>query len=107
MSFTFFLTVIGWVIFRADNMSQAMDFITAMFSNQIGDISLTSGRFCLLGGVALLMIEWLQREKTHALELPVNKIFKYRAVRWGLYLFLVILIDRFAGVDQTFIYFQF
>lgn len=34
-------------------------------------------------------------------------IFKYRLIRWFIYIGIVILIDQYAGVDQTFIYFQF
>jgi len=107
MSLTFLLAVIGWVIFRADNMAQACHFLYAMFTNGWGNIMLTSGRVCFLAGLALLLVEWLQRERTHALQISSEGLFRYRPIRWLTYLALIIMIDQFAGTDQTFIYFQF
>ncbi len=105
--FTFLLAVVGWIIFRSDNIQQSIDMLSSMFTNNIGNISMISGRICLLGGVALLIVEWFQREKEHALQLPTNGIFKFRVTRWTLYLLLIVIIDQFGGKDQTFIYFQF
>ena len=107
MSMTFFLAVIGWIIFRADTMAQAVDYIYTMFTNRMFDISALYGKtYCLLCFV-LLIIEWLQRDKQHSLEFPDIKAFRYRTVRWCIYYAIVAIIAMYAGSNQTFIYFQF
>ena len=107
MTLTFMLAVLGWIIFRAENMSQAMDFISLMFLNDFGSFSAVQWKTCLASCFILLAVEWLQRTKDHALQFPNLRVFQYRAIRWLVYLGLIILIDQYAGVDQTFIYFQF
>ena len=104
---TFFLAVIGWVIFRAENMSQAISYLTAMFSNKFIDVSALYGWQYLCMGLTLLVVEWLQRDKLHALQLPQNKLFGMRLARWCVYYLILFVIIRFAGASQTFIYFQF
>ena len=105
MALTFFFAVIGWIIFRAESMTQAIDYLTAMITNQFYDPSIHLGGkyFCL----ALLIIEWLQRDKQHALQFPNIRPFKYRIVRWGIYYLILLAIAKFTGTTQTFIYFQF
>lgn len=104
---TFFLAVIGWIIFRAESMTQAVDYFSAMFSNKFFDLSLLYGKAYLCYGIVLLFIEWLQRDKQHALQFSNIKPFKYRAVRWSVYYLIIIAISLCSGTSQTFIYFQF
>ena len=52
-----------------------------------------------------LVIEWLQREKQHALEFA--KLKMPRLVRWSIYSFIVFVLFIFGGKEQEFIYFQF
>ena len=65
------------------------------------------GEKYLAFGLALLLVEWLQREKQHALQFSAIKPFSYRPVRWGIYYIILLVIAQFAGSSQTFIYFQF
>jgi hypothetical protein len=58
-------------------------------------------------GLLLLFIEWLQRDKQHALQFSDAKPFNSRLVRWGVYYLILAIIIRFTGESQTFIYFQF
>lgn len=104
---TFFLAVIGWIIFRAESMPQAADYLRAMVSNRFFDASEIQGitLWCLI--IGLFVAEWLQRDKQHALQLPDIKPFNYRIVRWAVYYLLLIIIAVHAGSSQTFIYFQF
>lgn len=104
---TFFLAVIGWIIFRAENMTQAVDFFSTMVTHDFGNLFAVQWKTCLAACLILMVVEWLQRTKEHVLQLPDVGMFRYRPVRWLIYLGLVILIDLYAGVDQTFIYFQF
>ena len=107
MALTFFLTVIGWIIFRAETMAQAVDYFTAMVSNKFFDASALFGVTCTCFGIVLLAIEWLQRDKQHALQFSDVKPFNYRLVRWCIYYIIIMIIACYAGTSQTFIYFQF
>lgn len=104
---TFFLAVIGWIIFRAQSMTQAVDYLTAMVCNRFFDASMLYGKNYVLLGFLLLGVEWLQRDKQHALQLPCNGLFRHKAVRYILYIFIAILCLTSYGESQTFIYFQF
>lgn len=102
---TFGLTVIAWVFFRAENLNSAFAYLKGMFSStiftkpQIFPIDVIA----LLG--AFLVVEWLQREKQHALQIDGFKI--PRTVRWGIYYAVMLAIAIFGGTQQEFIYFQF
>jgi D-alanyl-lipoteichoic acid acyltransferase DltB (MBOAT superfamily) len=107
ITLTFSLAVIGWILFRAESMSQAADYFSAMINNpflhgaEMPDLSILY--ICLLFFIA----EWLQRDKQHVLQFPDIKIFRYRAVRWCIYYILIICIIVYTGKSQDFIYFQF
>ena len=104
---TFFLAIIGWIIFRAESINQAFHYISSIFTNPfIGD-GIVDGKKWIIAGILLLCVEWLQREKQHALELPVTGMFRYRIVRWAIYYAIICMIINFAGSSQSFIYFQF
>lgn len=107
MTLTFLLAVVGWIIFRSESMTQAVGYFAAMLGNRFFDASQLPGLNYLCFGLLLLAVEWLQRDKQHALQFPDNKLFRYRVVRWGVYYLVFALIARFAGDSQTFIYFQF
>ena len=105
MAITFFFAVIGWIIFRAESMTQAMDYIYCMITNPIiGDKIF--GKWVVWGSL-LLAVEWLQRDKQHALQFKHSYIFKYALARYAVYIFLIALIWENTGKVQTFIYFQF
>ena len=105
MLLTFFFVVIGWIIFRAESMPQAIDILSSIITQPMTfDIP---DKQCLLFGLVLLFIEWLQKDKQHALQFPAKGIFRYRHVRWGIYYLILFVIMRYTGSSQTFIYFQF
>ena len=104
---TFFLAVIGWIIFRAETITQAVEYLSAMLTNKFFDASILPGKAYLLSGLFLLLIEWLQRDKQHALQFPNNIVFRKRTARWAVYVIIYLLIVSFTGQSQTFIYFQF
>ena len=105
MALTFFFAVIGWIIFRANSMSQAVDYLYCMFTNPFfGDKIF--GKWVVWGSL-LLLVEWIQRDKQHVLQLKHSYIFKYALARYAVYILLVALIWKNTGKVQTFIYFQF
>lgn len=107
MALTFFLIVVGFVIFRSETMAQAMDYFSAMVTNRFYDSSAMYGVNYLFWGLALLAVEWLQRDKQHALQFTSRKPWGYRLVRWGIYYAILVIMACYAGTSQTFIYFQF
>ncbi len=107
IALTFFLAVIGWIIFRAETMDQAVSYLAAMFSNKLFDVSAIYGVRELCFGFSLLTVEWLQRGKQHALQFSDIRPFNYRFVRWVIYYIILVMIAVLAGASQTFIYFQF
>jgi alginate O-acetyltransferase complex protein AlgI len=114
MTLTFVLTVLAWVFFRANTVSDAFAIFGRIFSSfhkvSILELRSLANSFWVttahIALVALLIIvEWLQRDKQHALQFDNLKI--PRLVRWGYYYFIVFLIFYFSGTQQDFIYFQF
>lgn len=106
---TFFLTTIGWIIFRSNNISEAFSFITRMFTTYSFENNLECGKgiYYLFIGFVMLATEWVQRDKNHALQLNEKHLFKYQPMRWSIYIFIVLTIVFFQGNSQTFLYFQF
>ena len=108
MVITFVLAVIGWIIFRCEDMNQAVHFIGHMFSSLTDGPLLIYGRKGLYMGVIVLLVEWLQRDKQHALEMnPARGLLKFTAVRYLIYIAILLAMFFMAGQVQTFIYFQF
>lgn len=104
---TFFFVVIGWIIFRADTITEAYHFISNIFTHSFWGLGFIDGRKWLIAGIAVLCIEWLQRNKHHALDFPAKNIFRYRFTRWCVYYMLFYLITNYSAHSQSFIYFQF
>lgn len=106
MVVTFFLAVIGWIIFRAETIHQAWDYMVCMVTKFHFTMP-AHGKDPLIYIGILLVIEWLQREKQFGLQLEEKGIFRYRAVRWAIYYIVFITTFLLAGQQEEFIYFQF
>jgi alginate O-acetyltransferase complex protein AlgI len=105
---TFFLTLIAWVFFRADNIGHAFQYITEIFSPTLFVIPEVLSikmilTFLLIG--FFILCEWVQREKQHALQFAGRKSGVF--TRWAFYFGLVVAIVWLKGNVQDFIYFQF
>ena len=108
MILTFFLAVIGWIIFRAETMTQAWQYVSRMFTTPIEGNSVNSLKYTFFFVVIMLLAEWVQRDKQHALEfVKPQGILKYRVARWSIYMIVLMLTLVFAGEQSQFIYFQF
>jgi D-alanyl-lipoteichoic acid acyltransferase DltB (MBOAT superfamily) len=107
---TFMLITIGLVIFRANNIEDAMNYIYRILSTSLISVPVFIDRSRVLTTVILLiifiLIEWVEQGKQYAiadLELKFN-----RTARWALYAFLIFLIGLcMRTVETPFIYFQF
>ncbi|MEO1349023.1 MAG: MBOAT family protein [Cyanobacteria bacterium J06635_15] len=108
MGLTFSATVLAWIFFRAETVSQAVAYVLGMFTTSLLSLpEVLSIKICLIAGIIIifLMIEWVQREKRHALQLNSKDIPK--PARWALYWGIVLCIIWLGGNQQNFIYFQF
>lgn len=106
---TFTFVLVGWIIFRAENVTQlgsiaAKLFTAEGFFNLYGS-GLRPDIFVFIGFMQI--VEWIQRSKQHALQFPDFSVFRYRFVRVGIYYFLIILMWVAYSSAQEFIYFQF
>jgi len=105
MSLTFFLSVIAWVFFRAENVSHALSYLSEIFSLSLfTKMEVRTGNTLLLI-LVFVIIEWIGRESQYAIE---NIGIKWkRPLRLAFYYALIVAIFWFAGKEQQFIYFQF
>ena len=109
---TFFILLIGMIIFRANDITHAIDYICSLFNQSIIDLpniytlGLSQNKviYTLLFILLLQLVDWIQRKREFGLE--ISNI-KYRSVRWSIYVSLILLFSVFAGEQQEFIYFQF
>ncbi len=106
---TFTFITIGWIIFRADNVSIAFSYIANIFSYSIFQlpiidhfINLWNLMAALISIILLLFVEWCNREK-NGLEISIKSKF----LRWSFYIILIIMMIEMGGAQQDFIYFQF
>jgi len=108
--FTFALTLVAWIFFRAENLNHAISYLSIIFSPSIVELPSFRGIgrsvpviFLIL---FLLLVEWMGRDKQFALsELELK--FE-RPVRGLFYFFVTFLIGMFMQTDEMpFIYFQF
>lgn len=102
--FTFVLAVIGWIIFRAETITQAWDFLCGICSSNILSIPTHAGIHALFINLALLIVvEWFQRNKQHSLDIANLPTY----LRYSIYLAMAFIIFAFGGHTVNFIYFQF
>ena len=107
MLLTFFLVVFGWIIFRAESIGMAWEYVC-----EICDKSLYTGPWLInrpyyiptfVAVALMLLIEWLSRTKQHGLSVE-NCHFM---IRWLLYSAIVLFIVFEGGQPAPFVYFQF
>jgi len=103
--FTFSLTVFAWIFFRADNVSEAILYISKIFSHSLLWKPSIMPLWLFFIIFLFMTVEWFGRKNNFAIEdISLNK---NRVVRWIFYYALVATIIYFSGEEQTFIYFQF
>jgi hypothetical protein len=108
MLLTFFLVVIGWIIFRSTGIHSFVHYIDEML--QLDTLRASYQFFTLpemwpanLFIVIMLVMEWLSRNKQHGLSIEnLNVVF-----RWLLYSIFVLLVVYEGGQPAPFVYFQF
>jgi D-alanyl-lipoteichoic acid acyltransferase DltB (MBOAT superfamily) len=100
---TFILVMIGWIIFRADSIHQAFDYMSSMCSPSLFTLP-TQGQPALICAAVLITVEWFGRRNRYAIEkIPVKKPI----LRWSIYFIILALIFISSEKQNAFIYFQF
>lgn len=102
---TFFLITIGWVFFRSENIGHSFSYLSGIFSVSLFQVPQYLTERVVLWIVLMLTIEWLQRDKEHALQF--GTLLPRRYMRWSLYYIILFLLLIEQGTQQGFIYFQF
>lgn len=108
MLLTFFLAAMGWVLFRADSIEQALEYYRLMFANLLhGGPNVTApiDLWLLVASIALLtIVEWINRGEEHEFVRQPRQ----RVLRWGFYIIIIFMIGAFMVTNEMpFIYFQF
>jgi D-alanyl-lipoteichoic acid acyltransferase DltB (MBOAT superfamily) len=102
---TFFATVIAWIIFRSESISEAYNYLFKIFTSTPleGPEHLPKTTTFLL--LTFISLEWIGRENQYAIE---KLGFKWKRINRLMFYYLLIgLILVFSGQKQNFIYFQF
>jgi D-alanyl-lipoteichoic acid acyltransferase DltB (MBOAT superfamily) len=105
---TFTLIMFSFVLFRANNVEQALNYYSEILSNSLFQIPVYPSRFdsiiVLFITALFFLVEWIGRENHYA----IATIFKNNSIaRWMFYYILVISILVKFGKVQDFIYAQF
>ncbi|MDR2498968.1 MAG: MBOAT family protein [Tannerellaceae bacterium] len=107
MGLTFLLVTLGWILFRAETIGQAWEYILGIVSSPtLLSIPPIQDKKLLFFILILIIIEWRGRAWPHTLA----HLFEGRkrwALRYIFYYLIIIMIILFAGQSQQFIYFQF
>ncbi len=110
MMITFSWIVLSWIIFRAENINHAFNYLSTIFSNSLFEIPEFTGMKHGLTTIILILffivVEWIGRNDQYAIEsigLKWNRFY-----RWSWYSFILFVIGIYMHTYETpFIYFQF
>ena len=107
MLLTFFLAVVGWIIFRAETIGQAWEYMQEMTNKSLFHVPWIYNPTYMLPMPFILLIfivvEWFGRNK----ECPIIFNGTKRLWQWLVYILFVIMIFSFGKPAESFIYFQF
>jgi alginate O-acetyltransferase complex protein AlgI len=108
---TFTLVMLTLVLFRADNITQAFDYLKRLFSISLLSkpdiLAMKIGMSVLIPSFFVFMlglVEWIQKSKDHGLQI---ENVRYVLVRWAFYFCIMFTIFYYQGAEQQFIYFKF
>lgn len=101
---TFVLVMFGWIIFRAQDMSEAVGYFGRMFT-EFKLCLPVYGKSAVLWVIVLFGLEWFQRTRPHALAFIAD--IKSPVLRIAVYYVVILVIIVFQGNTEQFIYFRF
>lgn len=110
MAGTFCLVSAGLVLFRAPSVHDAFSFLSGVCSASLLSVpSLNIAKTTWLFIVLLFVMEWVQRDREHPLDMNGSSagLFKHAPVRYLVYIVLIGIIWFFQGAAMSFMYFEF
>lgn len=102
---TFTLTMFTWIFLRAGTIGQGFAILKKIFSASLFTYPESYSRRLFAFIIILIVVEWLNRDKEHGLEISDYDLPVY--IRYFIYYSITLLILLFAGKARGFIYFQF
>ena len=105
MLLTFALAVLGWIIFRVQEVGDVWIYVTNISQSSLFTMPMVIvglKKTCLAIGI-LLVVEWLNRAKIHALDIATL----HPILRYICYYALILIMLEYGANAQSFIYFQF
>ena len=108
MLLTFFLAVIGWIIFRAESIGMAWEYFGGMGNVSVLTIPVFKGiAFRIVVFICImLLVEWMTKTKNHSF--AINDIKMNKWCKRILYIVIALIILVFGNFEiHQFIYFQF
>lgn len=109
MILTFLLVAFGLILFRADNINDALLYISGILTSSIISMPLVLiGKITMLLIAMLLILEWYQRDKEYPLQMNANYIKSKKWLPYVLDYIIIGAIIMFGNFESNqFIYFQF
>lgn len=114
---TFLLVMIGWIMFRSQSVAESLSYLTGILSPSMVDSTgcmnvlrdyMLELYFIVPSIIILAMSEWIQREKQHALQFSNGGLFKrFCILRYGVYVWLLVMICGMSVSQAEFLYFRF
>ena len=106
MMLTFMLVVVGWIIFRSENIAEAWHYISGLFDMSLFSMPSVPKRDLLVVPLIglLIVVEWFNRQGKHGLY-GVGKLPYWS--RYIVYTLIILLIFFMRTTPKAFIYFQF
>jgi alginate O-acetyltransferase complex protein AlgI len=105
MLVTFLLTMLAWIFFRSESLTQAFHIIGTIFSPSVFSKPIETPLFLYVLILFFFVVEWAGRSHRFAIEYIWEN--KPRLFRWSFYYALLIMMFLFGGKHEQFIYFQF
>lgn len=102
---TFVAVSCAWIFFRSETLSDAMVYFSGMLSSSLFTLPGLLSWETLFFLTIFMVVEWIQREKDHGLEIEDRKLPV--PLRWAIYLALIAAVNLYGGRPQEFVYFQF
>jgi len=111
---TFLLVTLTFVLFRSYTIGDAVDYYKSLFAKTIVSKPVFGKAISLwvllFFSIVLLVTEWIQRDKEHALQFKNGELSRpllSKSLRWMAYVFILYTILIFKSGQQNFIYFNF
>ena len=83
MLLTFFLAVVGWIIFRAESIGMAWEYVCGMCNSSLFSVPWLNNRYfyipLFLNLILIIIVEWINRYASHSLDLNIvkNRVLKF------------------------------